>query len=63
MNGIKNQQKFPQCLQTCNITSIHKNKGSKKDFNQYRGIFRVTVFRNILDKSIFSDEYDKKILT
>ena len=26
INGIKSQQ----CLQTCNITSIHKNKGSKK---------------------------------
>ena len=58
MNNIKRQQTFPQSLQACNITSLFKNKGSRKDFNQYRGIFRVTVFRNILDRLIFNDEYD-----
>ena len=57
MNAIKKQQKFPQCLTSCNITSLFKNKGSRKDFNMYRGIFRVTVFRNILDRLIFNDEY------
>ena len=25
--------------------------------NQYRGIFKVTVFRNILERLIFIDEY------
>ena len=59
MTGIKKQQEFPQCLQTCNVTSLYKNKVSKKDFNQYRGIFRVSVFRNILDRLIFNDEYIK----
>ena len=39
MNSIKRQQTFPQSLQACNITSLFKNKGSRKDFNQYRGIF------------------------
>ena len=58
MNGIKRQQQFPHCLQACNITSLYKNKGSKKDFNHYRGIFRVSVFRNILDRLIFNDEYN-----
>ena len=24
----------------------------------YRGVFRVTAFRNILDRLIFSDEYE-----
>ena len=57
MNNIKRQQCFPQSLQACNITSLFKNKGSRKDYNQYRGIFRVTVFRNILDRLIFNDEY------
>ena len=57
MNGIKRQQVFPHCLQTCNITSIYKNKGSKRDFNHHRGIFRVSLFRNILDRLIFNDEY------
>ena len=58
MNNIKKQQQYPHCLQACNITSIFKNKGLRKDFNTYRGIFRVTVFRNILDKLIFNDEYE-----
>ena len=58
VNGIKREQQFPHCLQTCNITSIHKNKGLQKDFNHYRGIFRVTVFRNILDKLILNKTID-----
>ena len=58
MNRIKKKQQLPQCLQPCNITSLFKNKGSRKDFNQYRGVFRVTVFRNILDRLIFNDEYE-----
>ena len=65
MNKMKQQHKFPESLNPCNITSIFKNKGSKKDLNNHRGVFRVTVFRNILDRLIFNDEYEKidKILT
>ena len=37
---------------------MFKNKGTRKNLNFYRGIFRVSVFRNILDKLIFKDEYD-----
>jgi len=57
MNQIKQQQKIPSSLKYCNITSIYKNKGSKKDFENYRGIFRVVTLRNILDKLIYNDEY------
>ena len=57
MNNIKRQQSFPQSLQACNITGLFKNMGSKKGFNHYCGIFWVTVFRNILDRLIFEDEY------
>lgn len=52
MNQMKSQQKIPEILKYCNITSLYKKKGSKKDFNNYRGIFRVTILRNILDKLI-----------
>ena len=58
MNNIKKQQEFPECLEPCNITSLFKNKGTRKNLNFYRGIFRVSVFRNILDKLIFKDEYE-----
>ena len=27
------------------------------DFNNYRGVFRVTVFRSILDRLIYNDNY------
>ena len=59
MNKIKQQQVYPKCLEACNITSIFKNKGSKSDFDKYRGIFRVLVFRSILEKLIYHDEYHK----
>ena len=48
--------KFSQALQPCNITSLLKNNGSRKDYNMYRGVFIVTVFRNILDRLIINDE-------
>ena len=41
----------------CNITSLYKNKGSRKDYNNCRGIFRVTVLRSIVDKLLYNDEY------
>ena len=57
MNLIKNRQQYPECLEPCNITSLYKQKGSHKDFNNYRGVFRVTVFRSILDRLIYNDCY------
>ena len=59
MNQIKNTQIIPDILKYCNITSLYKNKGSRKDFSNYRGIFRVTIFRSILDKLIYNDEYSQ----
>ena len=57
MNRIKSDQVFPDCFEPCNITSIWKSKGAKNDFENYRGVFRVTVFRNILDRLIYNDQY------
>ena len=57
-NEIKKQQVFPEVLGFCNITSLYKNKGSRKDFNNYRGVFRVTTLRHILDKLIYNVESD-----
>ena len=59
MNKIKDEQVYPDCMQLCNISSIWKRKGSKNDFESYRGIFRVTIFRSILDRLIYNDEYNK----
>ena len=38
MNMIKKQQVYPKILEKCNISSIYKKK-SRKDFENYRGIF------------------------
>ena len=58
MNNIKDQHTIPDCLKVCNITSLYKNKGSRKDLNCYRGVFRAPVLRSILDRLIFNDEYE-----
>ena len=50
MNHIKNTQTYPEALKYCNITSLYKHEGSHRDFNNYRGVFRVTVFRSVLDR-------------
>ena len=59
MNEMKEKQVFPEALKSCNITSIWKRKGPKNNFESYRGIFRITVLRNILDRLIYNDEYPK----
>ena len=58
MNRIKMEQLYPACLEVCNISSIWKLKGSRNDFDCYRGIFSVTIFRSILGKLIYNDEYN-----
>ena len=59
MNKIKEEQIYPKCLELCNISSLWKRKGNRNDFENYRGIFRVTIFRSILDRLIYNDEIDK----
>ena len=56
MNIIKERQEYPRGLENCNITTIHK-KLSKKEFKNYRGVFRVAVLRSILDKLMYHDSY------
>ena len=40
------------------ILHQYKLKGNKSDFNSYRGIFRVPIFRTILDRLIYNDQYE-----
>ena len=57
VNRIKSEQKYPEALEKCDITSIYKKKGNKNDFNSYRGIFRVPIVRTILF-GIYNDVYE-----
>ena len=56
MNMMKNQLKYPKVLEKCNITPIYKKK-SKRDFENYRGVFRVGILRSILDRLTYNDSY------
>ena len=58
MNRIKIEQLFPEVLELCDISSIYKRRGSRNSFDNYRGIFRVSIFRTILDRLIYNDEYE-----
>ena len=57
MNRIKIEQTYPEVLEEVDISSIFKNKGSRNDFEFYRGIFRVPILRTVLDRLIYNDEY------
>ena len=56
-NGVKAEQFIPMFMNLSNITSIHKNNGSKLDLDNDTGIFILTVMKNILDKLVYFDNY------
>ena len=58
VNRIKSEQKYPKAMELCNISNLYKNKGPRSSFDSYRGVFRVTVLRSILDRLIYNDMYD-----
>ena len=45
-------------INMCVWTSIYKNKGSKADLSNERGIFNVNKVRSIVDKLIYKDTYE-----
>ena len=59
LNKVKKEISFPAFMELVNIVAIYKGKGQKMDLNNDRGIFIVNIFRAILMKMIYQDEYDK----
>ena len=57
LNCIKDRQQFPKAFEKCNITPLHKSK-YKNDFENYRGVFRVSVLRSIMDWLLYIDSYE-----
>ena len=56
-NMVKIECKIPKFVELSNITSIFKNRGSKQDLDNDRGIFSVTCVRSIIDKLIYNEYY------
>ena len=59
VNDIKKDLKLSELFNLADIVSIYKNKGSRFDMNNDRGIFILTVFKKILDKLLYFDLYDE----
>ena len=57
-NMIKEECRIPEFMEMTNITSLYKNKGSRQDLDNDRGIFTVTCLRSMVDKLIYNDYYD-----
>ena len=56
-NGIKSNMFMPMFMTLSNITTIYKNKGSRLDLENDRGIFIITTLKKILDKLLYNDSY------
>ena len=57
-NMIRDEFRIPEFMELTNITSIYKNKGSRQDLDNDRGVFTVTCLRTIVDQLIYNDDYE-----
>ena len=57
-NKMKDENYIPDFIRKADVTTIYKGKGEKCDLENDRGIFLVTVFRNILMSLIYMDKYE-----
>ena len=57
-NKIKSENCVPNFIKKAEIATIYKGKGEKCSLENDRGIFIVTVFRNLLMKLIYRDIYE-----
>ena len=56
LNLAKKKQIYPDIFKPSNITSLHKRKGEKSDFDNDRGIFNAVKIRSILYKLVYNDK-------
>ena len=59
VNDIKTDLKLVDFFKPADIISLYKNKGSRFDMENDRGIFILTVFKKILDKLLYFDLYEE----
>ena len=58
-NKIKTENYIPEFMRKADVSTIYKGKGDKSDLSNDRGIFLITIFRNILMKLIYKDIYQE----
>ena len=56
-NRIKEKNQIPDFVRLADVSTIYKGKGSKSELVNERGIFVVSILRNILMKLIYMDYY------
>ena len=56
-NGMKQENKIPDFVKMADISTIYKGRGEKCNLKNDRGIFIVSIFRNILMRMIYIDKY------
>ena len=59
MNLIKEKLLIPEKLNLSNVSTIYKGKGSKQNVVNLRGIFKLPIVRNILDRLVTYDEQEQ----
>ena len=59
LNAIKAKLLIPEKLILSNVSTIYKGKGSKQDVINLRGIFKLPIIRNLLDRLVYFDEKDQ----
>ena len=56
VNRIKEEIIVPDLLKLSNVSTLYKGKGSRRDVLNLRGIFKLPIVRNILDRLISLDD-------
>ena len=58
LNRIKEEIFIPSHLQLSNVSTLYKGKGSRRDVLNLRGIFKLAIVRNILDRLIYRQDQE-----
>ena len=56
VNRIKNEIIIPDNLKLSNVSTLYKGKGSRHDVLNLRGIFKLPIVRNILDRLVTMED-------
>jgi hypothetical protein len=59
LNRIKLEIIVPDVLKLSNVSTLYKGKGSRRDVLNLRGIFKLPIVRNILDRLITMEEQEE----